>query len=231
MCDVGNRSSTNELYDGQKIVSRSGKIYTLKQYETKQYIDRKGEEKELIVFSVKDSHKKNIGSVTQHTTEERLLSLINRYDEPNHMKQFDFIARIGNNNGFPYVLLPEPLRAWNDVLIDDEVSIEITNTDGQTITDIAHHVTKIGTAKTNSTTSGGSYNINLSRMRRFYLDDNGNQWILPIEEYKKNPSMAFLKNGMLVKVTVKPDSENQNYFLADSMIEDVKLLQRRSKEE
>lgn len=227
-----NRSSTNQnLTDGLKIKSHSGKIYTLRQYEKKSYIDRKGEEKELIVFNVQNSNKKKIGTITQYTTQERLESLIERYENPNHMKPFEIIARIGNNNGFPYVLLSEPVRAWNNVLIDDEVLIEIENEKGQIITDICHNVSKIGTAKTNNTKSGGSYNVNLSRMRRFYIDNDGKQAILSTSEFKQDKSKAFLHDGMLVKVRVSPDSENQNFFLADSMIEDVNRLLKRSKED
>lgn len=230
--ESGNRSSINDcLKDGLKIKSRSGKTYTLRQYDSKTYVDRKGEEKTLIAFNVQNSGKKKIGTVTQYTTQERLESLIERYENPNHMKAFEIIARIGNNNGFPYVLLPEPVRAWNNVLIDDEVTVEIENEHGQIITDICHHIAKIGTAKTNSTTSGGSYNINLSRMRRYYLDEDGKQAILSTEEYKKDHSKTFLHDGMLVKVRVSPDSENQNYLLADSMIEEAERLQKRSKKD
>lgn len=215
-----NRSSTNpNLTDGFQIKSRSGKTYTLKQYQIKEYIDRDGIEKQLIVYSVKDNHKKNIGNVTQYTTMERLQSLVNRYEEPNHMAGFEFIARIGETNKLPYVVLPEPLRAWNDVLVDDELSIEITNTDGQTITDICHHVSMIKT----------TYIVNLSRMRRYVLDDDGNQSILSTEEYKKiNKSKLFIKKGMLVKIKVIPET-NVDFNLADSMIEDVDRLIKKTK--
>lgn len=217
-----NRSSVNEeLKNGLILKSRSGKLYTVTQYQTVAYTDRDGSDKELITYKLTDSHRKKIGTVTQYTTQERVMSVIERYENPNHMSEFEYIARIGEVNGFLYVGLPEPLRDWNDVLIDDELEIIIEKKNGQKITDICHHVSK----------NNATYIINLRRMRRYFLDDDGNQCILSLEEYKKiNKSQLFIKKGDVVKVRVIPDSANQNLFLADSMIEDVKLLRKRSGE-
>ena len=221
----GNRATENsQITDGRKLSSPSGRTYTLRQYETVSYTDRNGEEREFISFKITDSAKKKIGTVTNYTTEERLRSLIRRYENPEHMEKIDFVARTGETNGFLYIIIPEPIRGWADILVDDSVDLRIEKKDGSFIEDIQHHVSMLKS----------SYIVNLRRIRRFTRekDEKGNPIILSTEQFRsgKFRNELFLKKGDLVRITLIPQPDYQDFFFADSMKEDVELLKKRESE-
>ena len=218
----GNRATENELMkDGRKISSPSGKIYTLRKYEIIPYINREGIERDFISFKVTDSTKKKIGTVTNYTTEERLHSLIYRFENPEHMEKAEFIARVGETNGFLYIIVPEPVRSWANIYVDDSIDIKLQKKDGLAAEDVLHHISMLKT----------SYIVNLRRIRRFLSekDEHGNNLILSTEEFRsgKFRKDLFLKKGDLVKVSLIPKPEYQNFFFADSMKEDVERLKKK----
>ena len=221
----GNRATENELMkDGRKISSPSGKIYTLRKYEIIPYINREGIERDFISFKITDSNKKKVGTVTNYTTEERLQSLMYRYENPEHMEKVEFIARVGETNGFLYVVIPEPIRSWANIFVDDSIDLKLEKKDGSTLEDVLHHVSMLKT----------SYIVNLRRIRRFLSekDEKGNNLILSTEEFRsgKFRNDLFVKKGDLVKVSLIPTPDYQNFFFADSMKEDVERLKKKETE-
>ena len=203
-----NRATINPLLeDGRKVTSRSGKVYTLAEYETMVYKDRNGEDVEYRTFKVVNSGKKKIGTITQYTTEERLNSLIRRFEEPDHMTDAKFIAKIGETNGYQYIVLNDALRDWFDMIVDDAVTVTIERKDGLRASVDGLNVAMLKT----------SYIVNLSRMRRCSVTPEGTS-ILSVAEFKScDPNTLFLHKGDVVEVTLCSEPENQNYNLADSM--------------
>ena len=221
----GNKGTINYLMkDGRKIVSPSGKTYTLRKYEIIPYVNKEGIETDFVSFKITDSNKKKIGSVTNHTTEERFLSLIQRFENPEHMEKVEFIARVGETNGFLYVVIPEPIRSWANIFVDDSIDLKLEKKDGSTLEDVLHHVSMLKT----------SYIVNLRRIRRFLSekDEKGNNLILSTEEFRsgKFRNDLFVKKGDLVKVSLIPTPDYQNFFFADSMKEDVERLKKKETE-
>lgn len=212
-----NRTSVNDgIVDGRKLII-GGKTHTIREYETIPYCNAQGEIEEYHSFKIVDGNKRKVATITQFTTEERLSSLCRRLENPAHMRPITYYSGVSATNGLLYVNCPEPVRRWADILVDDEIELTIKRPDGLTYTDICHHVSMMKT----------SYLIQLSRLRRLFVNDDGSIEILSTAEFRScDKSKLFVKKGDVVEVTINPDPENQNYFLADEMRE---KLQRDNK--
>lgn len=92
-----------------------------------------------------------IGTITEHTTPERVDSLIYRYLHPDHMKQFTFsgVVRFSgyadnstsifySETKTPYVTIPQDIVKENDVRVDDVIEITVKDREGWVWTDLYH---------------------------------------------------------------------------------------------
>lgn len=205
-----------DIHDGWKIVSGSGKTYTVMEYASLHY---PGKEEPYRTFKIVNSQKQKIGTFTQHTPTNRINSLIKRYEKPEHMKSFEMITKISGTGStgkeFLYVNVPRPVIEWADVEVDDPIEITITRKDGRTITDSLRHVSQMGDQLV----------INLSRSRRLCQELRKKKLtLMTITEYQdqvlnrpQRPFLMYLHKGDVVKISVKPRPENHNYYFAENM--------------
>lgn len=197
---------------------KASKTYKIIPYQTEQYTNANGETVEYRTFSIKDSNKKTIGSVTQYTTMNRLDSLILRYENPDHMESFELISSIGTLAQSLYVVVPKAYVDWCNVLVDDSINIQITKKDGKTYTGTDY---KISLNKS-------TYVINLNDIRRLTNDLN----LLPVKDFKKaNESDLFVSSKDLVKIFVTPNPEKQRFNFADSMKKEISRQKAKRKQD
>lgn len=195
---------------------RANRTYKIIPYQTEEYTNANGETVEYRTFSIKDSNKKTIGSVTQYTTMERLDSLILRYENPDHMESFELISSIGKLAQSLYVVVPKAHVDWCDVLVDDSINIQITRKDGKTYTGTDY---KISLNKS-------TYVINLNDIRRLTNDLE----LLSVKDFKKtNESDLFVSSKDLVKIFVTPNPEKQRFNFADSMKKEISRKKAKQK--
>lgn len=224
MSDETNRSTINEqIVDGRKIII-NGKTCSLRRDSGVTVIDDNGNEHIYYSFNIVNSNRKKLEfykeplTVTQFTTEERLHSICKRFENPAHMRPITYYSGVSSTNGLLYVNCPEPVRRWADILVDDEIELTIKRPDGLTYTDICHHVSMMKT----------SYLIQLSRLRRLFVNDDGSIEILSTAEFRScDKSKLFVKKGDVVEVTINPDPEHQRFDLATEMKEKLQRDKRK----
>lgn len=220
-----NRSTINEYlkeiptqgktikFDG---LQRTYKIIPYK-VETYQSIDSEGMtvDKELITYSIKDSSKKTIGTVTQYTTMERLRSLLKRYENPNHMIPFEIIGRIGSIAGSLYIVINEAVIDWSNAYVDDCVNVRIERKDGLVYTGNDYHISL----------NKSTYILNLNDIRRLSVNDDGSLTMLTVKGFKdiskNDPKRLFIQKGDVVKVKMIPNPNGQKFSFADKMRKEI----------
>lgn len=221
----GNRATINETLkqippqgkpykiDG---LQRSYKIVPYK-VETYQTTDTDGMiiEKELVTYSIKDSSKKTIGTVTQYTTMERLNSLLKRYENPNHMDDVEIIGRVGSIAGALYLVINESIMDWANILVDDCVDLEIMRKDGLSYAAKGYHISL----------NKSTYILNLNDIRRLTVEDDGQLQLQTVKGFKTvsqtEPSKLFIKKGDVIKVKLTPNPTGQKYTFADKMRKEI----------
>lgn len=199
-----------------------GKKHKIVAHETKTYLDQDGNKKSYLSFKIINSNKKKIATFTQNITKERFESLIKRLENPDHMESVEFIGRIASTNNLLYVLIPEALTEWANILVDDSVSIKVTRKDGTSYEDIQYSISSMHKAKI----------IQLSRLRRLALNEDGKLEYVPIKDFKKtDQDKLFIKNREVVKIELVPDPNYQNFDFADNMDYEISKLIKRSKKD
>lgn len=151
-----------------------------------------------VVFNKSSEKKTVIGRITEHTTEDRLRSMLYRFYNEGHAKPTGFIGFVnftGTTSRTPYVVVPSRLAEAHDLRVDDEVQICITRPDGHTYTDRYH----------------------LSHMSLHYTDDgegsrDGHRMlIVPLVAFKRlvvvNPGTASEKITYVKKTTYDEHTE------------------------
>lgn len=136
---------------------------------------------EVVTIDGKGTHP--IGRITEHTTEERKISLFYRYFNPDHLGEFSFQATV-RFNGYtpgaiskgrtstktPYVTIPAEIVQKYDIHVDDEIEISVKS-NGHTVSDI-YHVSRMNTnnknrIKNDGTPATSSFIIPLNRFKRY----------------------------------------------------------------
>ena len=127
-----------------------------------------------------------IGRITKYTTDERLDSLLYRYYNRDHMRPFEFSARIYMSGSAddpdstegavktPYVIIPPDIISNADARVDDEIEMTVTGPDGYSNTQ-RYHISKMSR----------SYIMPLTQFKRLaYMEVNEEgafQWASPHE--------------------------------------------------
>lgn len=220
----GNRATINDTLKQIPTQGRTYKIdglqrtYKIIPYKVETYesIDSDGMiiSKELVTYSIKDSSKKTIGTVTQYTTMERLNSLLKRYENPNHMEEIEIIGRIGSIAGSLYLVINESIMEWANILVDDCVDLLITRKDGLSYAAKNYHVSM----------NKSTYILNLNDIRRLTVEEDGLQ-LQTVKDFKtvsmSDSSKLFVKKGDVVKVKMTPNPTGQKYTFADKMRKEI----------
>lgn len=208
----------------------SGKKCKIVPYQPKEYIDQDGNVRIYQSFIIKDSHKAILKhpildcpiTFTQNITKERFESLIARFEKIDHMESVEFVGRIASTNNLLYVLIPEALTEWANILVDDSVSIKVTRKDGISNEDIQYSISSMHKAKI----------IHLTRLRRLALNENGKLEYVPIKDFKKtDQDKLFIKNRDVVKIELVPEPNYQNFDFAENMDYEISKLIKRSKKD
>ena len=225
--DTYGKATINEILmpigkDGKSYKpNKANRTYKIIPYQTEEYTNANGETVEYKTFSIKDSNKKTIGTVTQHTTMARLDSLILRYENPCHMESFDLIANIGHIGSSLYVVVPKAYVDWCNILVDDSIDIEIIRKDGKSYKGQDY---KISLNKS-------TYVINLNDIRRLSVVGDDLR-LLSVKDFKKsNESDLFLSTKDVVRIFVKPNPEKQRFAFADSMRKEIQRKKAKQKQD
>lgn len=202
-----NRTNETPYNDGYVIRSRSGKKYYLKEFTLTLAT---GEEYRY--FKVKDSSKRPVGSITQHTPIERLESLLERYEKPDHMEPFVFVGVVHHSNNMPYVTLPDAVVRWYNVLVDDAIQITMYDKQGHSCT----HEYHIDRMKNNLILSLSPfkwhYVHNGEVVRAHVTKRQKDEW------YLVDPDNYFPKDGEVYRFDVEPLKGSQRFTLADDVV-------------
>ncbi len=211
---VSNRGINNDLItDGRIVSSKSGTEYRLKKFKTVDGTDENGIARVYIGYQVRQLPEDEIiGSVTNYTTESRLHSLLERYENPDHMRPVTFITKVRGNDSRIYCPVGYA-KEWAALTIDDSFDIGITTSEGIHVEDPEHHLSVIGSTSV----------IELTRLRRWSkrTDDKGRHYVHSFKSYArmrpKDREDLLLRPDDLIEVTIIPQPGAQNYFFADNL--------------
>lgn len=144
-----------------------------------------------------------IGQITAHTTEERLKSMFYRYFNEGHAKACSFDGSVvysGSKSNFkegdsarskmPYVAIPGNVVEDNDLVVDDEVRITITNSCGVEFTD-RYHLSKL--TADDLGTDKGILVVPLVGFKRLVYFDNPDTGLPEVVRVTTNTFNSFVK--------------------------------------
>lgn len=209
-----NRATVNpRIEDGRILVSKSGKEYCLRLFKTVEApegiytVTKRG----FLIEALPE--KQTIGSVTNHMSDARLFSLLERRENPRAMEPVEFLGKIsGTKSGFVYIPVINACE-WANMRVDDCFTVTITRKNGDVLTDPLHHLSLMKSTPI----------INLSRLRRFSrrVDEEGEHYVHTIPDYLRgSPEVMkdlFLQPGEVVKVSLTPDPNSQEFYFADNL--------------